>query len=337
MIPWEIYRAYGNKEILEKYYPMMTKWVDYIHNFGDEEFLWIGGDHYGDWLAMDAGDGSYFGATQTDLIASAYFAYSTSLVIKTGKLLGKDVSEYEELLKNIKIAFKKAFMKDGMPTIYPKADAFDTRRPVKADTQTACAMILAFDLCDESEKQPLAEHLVDLIKQSDGLMTTGFLGTPILMHTLSRFGYTDVAYSLLFEERNPSWLFSVKHGATTVWEHWDSIKADGSFWSSDMNSFNHYAYGCVFDWIFEYVGGISICEGGEGYKKVRIAPVPDRRLGFADVGIETRHGELSVKWKYSDEGVIYDVCVPNGTAAEICIDGKTVAVEQGTYRFYGRA
>ena len=104
-----------------------------------------------------------------------------------------------------------------------------------------------------------------------------------------------------------------------------------------MNSFNHYAYGCVFDWIFEYVGGISICEGGEGYKKVRIAPVPDRRLGFADVGIETRRGELSVKWKYSGDEVIYDVNIPQGTVAKICIDGNDLTVEQGTYRFYGRA
>ena len=333
VVPWEIYRAYGNKEILEKYYPMMTKWVDYIYDFGDEEFLWIGGDHYGDWLALDAGDGQYIGATQTDLIASAYFAYSTYLTVKAGRVLGKDVSYYEELLKNVKKAFRKRFMKDGLPVIYPKADAFDKRRTVKADTQTACAMILCFDLCEEDERQALTEHLVELIRASDGLMTTGFLGTPCLLHALSRNGYHDVAYDLLLEERAPSWLFSVKQGATTVWEHWDSIKSDGSFWSPDMNSFNHYAYGSVFDWIFEYAGGISILDGGEGYSCVRIAPVPDKRLGFVDIGIQTKYGELSVYWEYEGDTVNYKINIPTGMTAKIYIGGKSETVNSGKYTY----
>ncbi len=337
VVPWEIYRAYGNKEILEKYYPMMTKWVNYIRNFGDEEFLWIGGSHYGDWLAMDAGNDSYYGATQADLIASAYFAHSVNLVIKAGEVLGEDVSEYKALHANIKKAFRSAFMKDGLPVIYPKADAFSKNRPVKADTQTACAMILRFGLCEEDERAPLAAHLAELIRDADGLMTTGFLGTPILLHALSENGYSDVAYSLLFEERNPSWLFSVKHDATTIWEHWDGIKTDGSFWSADMNSFNHYAYGCVFDWIFEYAGGISVCDDGEGYRHVRICPIPDRRLGFINIGVETRHGALSVKWKYDEDTVVYDICVPDGTIADICIGENNQTVSGGKYRFYGRA
>ena len=228
-------------------------------------------------------------------------------------------------------------MKDGFPVIYPKADAYDERRPVKADTQTACAMILMFDLCEENEKQRLADHLALLIKQSDGLLTTGFVGTPLLLPALSRHGLHDVAYSLLLEERCPSWLYSVKQGATTIWEHWDGIKTDGSFWSNAMNSFNLCALGCVYDWIFEYVGGISVCDGGEGYRHVRISPVPNRTLGFADVGIETRRGELSVKWKYGENKVIYDVRIPEGTVADICIDEKLTTVEAGEYRFYGKA
>ena len=329
VVPWELYRAYGNKEILEKYYPMMTKWVEYIHNFGDDEFLWIGGDHYSDWLALDAGDGQYFGATQTDLIASAYFAHSIDLTIKAGKALGKDTSYHRELLQNVKKAFRESFMKDGLPVIYPKADAFDTRRTVKADTQTACAMILCFGLCEENERQPLADHLVELIMENDGLMSTGFLGTPCLLHALSQNGYHDVAYNLLLEERAPSWLFSVKQGATTCWEHWDSIRADGSFWSPDMNSFNHYAYGSVFDWIFEYVGGISIIEGGEGYSHVRIVPVPNKKLGFADVGIQTKYGELSVFWCYEGDTVKCEINVPEGITAEIEIDGSSQTVTCG--------
>ena len=334
IVPWEIYRAYSNKEMLERYYPMMEKWVEYIHGFGDEEFLWIGGDHYGDWLALDAGEGVYFGATQTDLIASAYFAYSTSLVIKAGKALGRDVSYYEALLQNIKAAFRKAFMKDGLPAIYPKADALDTRRTVKADTQTACALILAFDLCKEGEKAPLAAHLADLIHRNDGLMTTGFLGTPYLLHALARNGYADVAYGLLLEERAPSWLFSVKQGATTIWEHWDSLKEDGSFWSAEMNSFNHYAYGSVFDWIFEYVGGISIDEGGEGYKKITIAPIPNKSLGFADIGIKIRGGALSVRWEYEESRIKYEIQVPEGTVADVKIPGISETIRAGKHIYY---
>lgn len=333
VVPWEIYRAYGNKEILRKYYPMMKKWVNYIRNFGNEEYLWIGGNHYGDWLAMDAGEGQLLGATQTDLIASAYFAYSTALTIKAGRVLGEDVSEYEELLGNIKKAFRDAFMKDGLPVIYPKADAFDKRRPVRADTQTACAMILCYDLCEPHERQPLADHLAELIRSNDGLMTTGFLGTPCLLHALSRNGYHDLAYSLLFEERSPSWLFAVKHGATTVWEHWDSIKEDGSFWSADMNSFNHYAYGSVFDWIFEYAGGISIPDDGEGYSHVCISPVPHKKLGYADVGIQTKYGELSVYWKYEEDCIGYEINIPDGMTAEIRIADTVQTVPGGKYTY----
>lgn len=335
VVPWEIYRAYGNRQFLEKYYPMMTKWIDWIRAFGDEEYLWVGGDHYGDWLAADAGEDSYYGATQTDLIASAYYAHSVSLAVKAGRALGKDTSKHEELLKNIKKAFRKAFMKNGKPVIYPKADAFASNRTVKADTQTACAMILCFELCTEEEKAPLAAHLAELIKESGGLMTTGFLGTPLLLHALAQNGYADVAYSLLFEERCPSWLYSVNHGATTVWEHWNGIKEDGSFWSADMNSFNHYAYGSVFDWIFEYAVGVSVCKGGEGYSHIRIAPVPDKRLGFVNMRMKTVHGEFSVNWKCDGNDVLYDICIPHGMRADICINGRVHVVGEGTYRFYG--
>ncbi|MBP3369334.1 MAG: hypothetical protein J6L85_01155 [Clostridia bacterium] len=234
-------------------------------------------------------------------------------------------------MKNIKKAFREAFMKDGLPVIYPKADAFDKRRTVKADTQTACALILCFDLCEEDERERLASHLAELIKENNGLMTTGFLGTPCLLHALARNGYSALAYDLLLEERAPSWLFSVKQGATTVWEHWDSIRADGSFWSPDMNSFNHYAYGSVFDWIFEYAGGISIPEGGEGYSRVRISPVPDKRLGFVDLGIQTGYGELSVYWKCEGDLVHYRISVPQGMTAEIEIGGRREVICGGEY------
>jgi alpha-L-rhamnosidase len=165
-------------------------------------------------------------------------------------------------------------------------------------------------------------------------MTTGFLGTPYLLHALARNGYIDRAYGLLLEERAPSWLFSVKQGATTIWEHWDSLKEDGSFWSAKMNSFNHYAYGSVFDWIFEYVGGISVNDGGEGYTRVTIAPIPNKALGFADIGIKIRGGELSVRWEYENEHIKYEIQVPEGTVADIRIPGVSKTVSSGKYIYY---
>lgn len=327
--PWELYQAYGNKKILQRNFDMMKKWIGYMRAFGDEEYLFVGGKHYGDWLALDAGDGQYKGATQTDLIASAYFAYSTSLVIKTGKILGEDMSEYETLYTNVRKAFRKAFMKDGLPCIYPKGDAFPKadmftkERTVKGLTQTAIVLILRFGLCEENERQGLIDKLAELIAENDGRMTTGFLGTPNILHALSENGRIDLAYDLLFQEKSPSWLFSVNQGATTTWEHWDSLKEDGTFWSADMNSFNHYAYGSVFDWIYGVALGITVDDDGAGYKKITVAPVPDRRMGFAKGTIETRQGKVESYWSYLPDGrVRYEITVPQGTQATVKLPGK---------------
>jgi len=336
--PWEIYLAYGNKEMLREQYDMMKKWVEYIHNAGDEEFLWIGGSHYGDWLAMDAGDDIYRGATQTDLIASAYFAYSTSLVIKAGKVLGEDTTYHETLLVNIKKAFHEAFMKDGLPAIYPKADAFSTNRPVKGLTQTSIVLILKFDICQEDEREYLAKTLVKMIRENGNRMTTGFLGTPYILHVLSENGYTDVAYDLLLQEQNPSWLFSVNQGATTMWEHWDSIKTDGTFWSTDMNSFNHYAYGAVYDWIFGVSAGIKVCEDGPAYKHVTIEPHPEKKIGHLECSIEVKGGILASAWRYTGNDIRYDFTVPAGTIADVTLpSGRTVTLSEGKYLFVEKA
>ena len=331
--PWEIYRAYGDKELLRQNYSMMKKWIGYMHAFGEDEFLFVGGFHYGDWLAMDAGYGVYEGATQTDLIASAFFAYSTELVIRAGRILGEDVSEFEELYQNVRNAFRAAFMKDGLPTIYPKADAFATNRPVKGLTQTSIVLVLRFGLYEESERQGLIDKLAELIAENDGRMTTGFLGTPHILHVLSQNGRIDLAYDLLLQEKAPSWLFSVNHGATTIWEHWDSQKEDGTFWSTDMNSFNHYAYGAVYDWIFGVALGIDIPDDGAGYQKITVSPLPDRRLGFAKGSVETRHGKVASHWFYLPDGrVRYEITVPAGVEATINIAGiPQQTVSGGTF------
>ena len=327
--PWEIYQAYGDRELLRSHYPMMKKWVEYMHNAGDEEYLWLGGHHYGDWVAMDAGYGIKLGATQTDFIGSAYFAFSTGLVIKAGKVLGEDTSYYEQLYNKVREAFRANFMKDGLPVVYPKYDGVATDRPVNNDTQTAITLILCFGLYEENEREGLVKRLVELIAENDGCMTTGFVGTPHILHALSDNGRADIAYDLLLQEKNPSWLFSVNHGATTIWEHWDSINDEGEMWDTDMNSFNHYAYGSVFDWMFGDMVGIKVCDDGAAYTHIDISPLPDKRIGFAEASIDSRNGKIFVSWRYIGDKVRYEITIPENTTATLKIVGMADKIVNG--------
>ena len=315
--PWEIYMAYGNKKVLEKQFESMKAWVEYIRNFGDEEYLWIGGKQFGDWLAMDNEDGSYKGATPFDYISTAFYAYSTELLIKAGKVLGKDMSEYEKLYTNIVKAFQDTFIKDGEPI---------------SKTQTAYVLALRFGLCTDVQKT--AEGLAKLVRDNDTKLTTGFVGTPYLLHALSDSGYTDLAFDLLLQEEFPSWLFSVNQGATTMWEHWDGLKADGTFWSEKMNSFNHYAYGAVYDWVFGVAAGIKVLEDGAGYKHISIAPNPDKRIGFMKASVDSRQGMVSSHWYYKGDNVHFEFEIPENTVAEITLpNGTHETVGGGKYLY----
>ena len=341
IIPWEIYLAYGNRELLCEHFPMMKKWVEYVRNSGPEEFLWLGGTHYGDWLAMDAERGSYFGATSTHLIASAYFAYSTQLLIKAGEALSEEVSEYRELYKNIRQKFRSYFMEGGMPKeVIPSSDIqkkceTPRDRARYGMTQTAIVLILRFGLCEDSERPALAKKLVSLIEENGMRMSTGFVGTGHILHALSENGYTGIAYELLLQEKCPSWLFSVNRGATTIWEHWDGVDEDGKFWSTDMNSFNHYAYGAVFDWIFGVSSGIKPTERAPGYEKVDIAPHPHPSLGHSDASIESRHGFIRSYWNWEDNGVRYEFEIPDGVTAALTLpSGRREILTGGKYSFF---
>ena len=329
--PWTLYQLYGDEKILADNFEMMRRWVEYMHSAGSEEYLWLGGNHFGDWLAMDAGGDTYEGATSKDLIASAYFAYSTDILIRSGEILGKDMTVYKKLYSNIVSAFRARFMKDGMPVEKtPPEGSKDTVR--SGMTQTAISIILKFGLCTEKERAALADKLEELIHAFGDRMSTGFLGTPYILHALSENGKTELAYKLLFNEENPSWLYSVNHGATTMWEHWNGIKEDGSFWSKDMNSFNHYAYGAVGDWLYGAVAGIRVDEAG--YKRVTIQPLTDKRLGFVMCSIDTPEGILESNWYYRGEDVHFEFTVPVGVRADIVLpNGDSYSVSAGKYNF----
>lgn len=331
--PWTMYELYGDESFLAENFELMRRWVEYQHNAGPEEYLWLGGEHYGDWLAHDSGEDSLGGATSPDLIASAFFAHSTDLLIRAGEVLGKDMSEYRELYKNVWNRFREYFMENGMP----KGDASNIGKPIANEdrhgmTQTAITLILHFGLCTQEERAALADKLEELIHLFGDRMSTGFLGTPYILHVLSENGKQELAYKLFFNENNPSWLYSVNRGATTMWEHWNSIKEDGSFWSDSMNSFNHYAYGCVGDWIYGKICGVEIAEDGAGYSKVNIAPKPCRRLGFARCSIDTVRGKMESAWYYTGDRINFEITVPAGCEANVTLpDGTSEKVTEGSY------
>ncbi len=310
--PWEIYLAYGNPQILSDQFDSMKKWVNYITANTKDNYLWTGGQHFGDWLGLDATSGSYKGSTREDFIATAFYAYSTSLVIKAGKVLGKDISEYEALYDSIVAAFQKT---------YPKYE-----------TQTECVLAAHFKLAPNC--QAAADQLALMVKECGIQLKTGFVGTPYLLHVLSDYGYADLAYSLLLRESYPSWLYPITKGATTIWEHWDGIMENGDFWSADMNSYNHYAYGAVADWVYGVAAGIKPMEELPGYEKVIIAPNPDKRLDWLKASLETKHGLIRSEWKKVSDQWRYEIETPVNTY--VTIAGQSHEVTKGIHTFFSK-
>ena len=291
IMPWEIFKAYGSKAFLSEFYPMMRQHIDYIGKITKTPFLWTGCASFGDWLALD-NKKDRKGATRQDFISSAFYAYSTSRVIKAGKALNYNVQKYEMLYENIRTAFIKTFV---------------------PETQTECALALFFDLTDN--KKEVADRLAKKIRNCGNHLQTGFVGTPYLLYALSENGYVDLAYELLLREEFPSWLYSVKCGATTVWEHWDSKNENGDFWSADMNSFNHYAYGAVIAWVYEIAGGITPLV--PGFKKIHISPKSTKRLESFALRLKTRSSEIAVRWKNEKSKTIYEIISPVTAVIEI--------------------
>lgn len=310
--PWAVYLAYGNPSILRAQFASMKKWVDYITAHTTTRDLWTGGEHYGDWLGLDAPSGSYKGSSREDLIASAFYAHSTALVIKAGRVLGQDISAYEALYERIVRAFRQAY-------------------PVY-QTQTECTLAVYFALAEDTQKT--TDQLAQMIRNCGTKLQTGFVGTPYLLHALSAHGHTELAYDLLLRREYPSWLYPVTKGATTIWEHWDGQMENGDFWSSDMNSFNHYAYGAVADWVYTVAAGIQTVEEKPGYAAVRIAPQPDKRLEWLEASVETRHGLVRSRWEKQRDMWRYEIETP--VEAEIMIDGRKTLCRPGRYIFFYR-
>jgi alpha-L-rhamnosidase len=271
--------------------------------------LWNTGSHFGDWLfyrPFDDNDGSS-AVTDKYLIAQCFFAHSTQLVINAAKVLGKteDIVVYEKLLKNVKDAFMKEYVSPNGRLV--------------SSTQTAYVLALQFDMLPESMRYLAADKLVGNIKKYNNHLTTGFLGTPYLCEVLTRFGHTDLAYTLLLQENYPSWLYPVKKGATTIWERWNGIRTDGSFEPASMNSFNHYAYGAIGDWMYRFMVGLDTYQDGVGYQHIKIQPHIGGGFSFASASLETYYGQVSAGWKVSGNKLELNANIPANTSATVFI------------------
>ena len=316
IIPWQLYETYGDISFISDMYDAMTRWLAYIPTVSTTSYLFTGCWTFGDWLALDWPEGvvaetielSKRGYSNDDLVCSAFYANSVSIVIRAGKILGRDVSEYEKLYCRIKKAYWEAF-----------GD--------KLNTQTEKVLTLHFDLAPDA--QAVADALAQQVRDCGMKLQTGLLGTPYLLHELSRYGHSDIAWSLLLRKEYPGWLYSVSKGATTVWEHWDGIKPDGTFWDDDMNSYNHYAYASVADWVYGVACGIK--PAAPGFAKVRIEPHPDKRLTSLSAVLDTVHGRIRSSWKYTEGTIRYEIDTPVQT--EIVIDGVSRTVKKGKFIF----
>jgi alpha-L-rhamnosidase len=308
IIPWTIYLSYGDRWLLEEQYPSMRAWVEYERKRAGDDYIWDGDFQYGDWLAYAAPSSearSYPGATTgKDLIATAFFAHSTDLLQRSARVLGKsdDAALYGDLLTKIKAAFRREFVTE-------------TGR-VGENTQTAYVLALEFDLLPDELRPVAAKRLADEIRQRKHL-TTGFVGTPYLCHVLSRYGYLDEAYMLLNREQYPSWLYPVTQGATTIWERWDGLKPDGSFQDAAMNSFNHYAYGAIGDWMYRVMAGIEIDPEAPGYKHILIQPQPGGGFTSVKASHQTMYGKVSSSWELKDGKFELAVEIPANTHATV--------------------
>lgn len=321
IIPWNMYVAYGDKQVLATQYPSMKAWVDFMTSKSKNE-LWNTGSHFGDWLFYRPEDDNDGRSAITDkyLIAQAFYAHSTQLLVNTAKVLGKKDEEekYTELLDRIKKAFVKEYTTPGGRLV--------------SGSQTAYVLALNFDMLPENLRQQAVDFLVKNIESYGNHLTTGFLGTPYLCHVLTRFGRTDVAYRLLLQETYPSWLYPVKMGATTIWERWDGIKPDGSFQTTGMNSFNHYAYGAIGDWMYRVMAGLDTDESEPGYKKIIIAPQPGGKITQAAAKLETLYGLTVSDWKIEGGQFKLKVVIPPNANALIRLPGAADAAvtESGT-------
>ena len=326
IIPWTGWRQSGNKKLIEENWDGMEKYLLSIRE-QNPNFLWRKGFGipFGDWLTPTQ-------TTPQDLIATAYWAYDVSLMKEMATASGRSAqaAEYGVLFDNIKAAFNKAYVRsDGFvgaldtypsippPTIHPEA-ADAGRAKIVVETQTGYVLALYMNLLPDELRAPAAQKLIEKIKDNHWLLGTGFLGTPYLLEVLSDTGHSDVAYRLLLNKEYPSWGYVIEHGATTTWERWngDQMRGDPS-----MNSYNHYAYGAVAEWMYRYAAGVDSTASDSGFHTIYLHPNFDSRLGNLHFSYESPYGTILSNWKMQGPAAVWNVTIPANATGMLPMDG----------------
>ena len=301
IVPWTLYQVYGDVRLLETHYAAMARWMEYLQSVNPDG-LWTRrrSNDFGDWLSIAAD-------TDKDLLATAYFAHDAFLMARIASVLGRteDAAGYDALFGEIKAAFNRAFVGEGAK--------------LKGDTQTAYVLALRFGLLPDALRPLAAKRLVDDIEAKGGHLSTGFVGVGYLCPVLTEFGHNDVAYRLLLNETFPSWGYSIRHGATTIWERWDGWTADKGFQDAGMNSFNHYSLGSVGEWLQRHVAGLDTDPDRPGFARARLRPYPSRRLGHVRASFASLHGRLFSAWEWRGNTLHWAVSVPANTSAAIWV------------------
>jgi alpha-L-rhamnosidase len=333
IVPYSIYESFGSKQILTQQLNSMRRWTEALHNrragnkFLPTEF------QFGDWCDPDAPDDQpWLSKVSADFVANCFFAHTADLTARVEALVGtaEGVKRYTDLFNELRTNIWAEMGEEAL------------------STTAGCSIALEFDICPEGERAKVAKTLADMVRKDNGKITTGFLGTPLILHALSKNGYSEEAYLMLMRREIRSWLYQVDMGATTIWERWDAIRADGSIHSGEMAtdndaqadpsmiSFNHYAYGAVVDWVYRNVAGLAPTEADPGYRTTVVAPKPAAGFSFAEAQIETPFGELAIDWEITVSGdLVATLEVPFGVTAklelpvsdssEIMLNGSKVA------------
>ena len=324
IIPWNLYQIYGDKTILAEQFDSMASWVDYIAKLDGDDHGWSRHFHYGDWLALDHPDhrlDQCLGGTDVAYISQVYYRNSARIVADAAALLGKtaEAEKYGALANRL--------------TKYLQNEFFAPGGRCCVDTQTGLVLALKNELSPNASK--CAYRLSEKLDETHGKLQTGFVGTPFLCAVLTENGMERRAYDLLLNEEYPGWLYEVNLGATTIWERWNSMNPDGTVSSTGMNSFNHYAYGSIFQWLSEYAAGLK--PAAPGFRKAVIAPVPDARLGKLDYSYDSAAGTYRIAWETIDKSTLHiTVEIPFGCEAELKLpysNEESICLSAGSYEF----
>lgn len=342
IVPWTIWKQFGNTEIIDENWDAMLRFIEHVNETKyDHRALSAENGNYqwADWLSYEPLESNGGGAFSIDFLGirapkaeaveywnylgASYWAIDAAMMRDMAEATGRDASPFELMLNEAREYLRINFLNEDGSF---RTDVFNTM-------QTPALFALKNNLLEEEAKANMIERLRENFAEHDGCLQTGFLGTSILMSTLTDNGMTDIAYELLFQRKNPSWLYSIDNGATTIWERWNSYTIESGMGPKGMNSFNHYAYGCVCEWIWETVAGIASDPAQPGFRHIIMKPVPDRRLGFIDAEYNSAAGCIKSAWRYEGEDWIWEFTIPEGCTASVCLPDESEYVEYsaGTY------